>query len=410
MRRVVAGTGFHVEGITDDGWVVYDDGATANVFAVFLGGGNPIQLAGIGLVRIVGNVVWVRPGDLSDAAIFTGATGVHRYASGSNRFAASDDGTRMVVDLGGNGIYDLVEVSPDLSNQKPLLSSDCADVVSVGSGFVTWSCGLPPHLDSWDLSGKGTPLALAGDTALAGIAYDHGMRVFAAATGADGGYTVQAMPLDGGAPTVFVSGLTSPLSDAIAVTPDGARLVFTSSLGVSSTPTSSPNPVPLVGTPSGEYTFSSDGKWMTIRMAGSGSGPVLYPYALASTTTGGEFFAGDADTPFIGPFTDDAKYVAVFRNDAGSIVSFADFSATTVPMKLAYAIGGSRLAYVGDVRTDAGSPAQMLAVLAADNPDAAVGIAVADPTFAPRQANLWVSQSGSGRLPSAWYRAISACS
>jgi hypothetical protein len=28
----------------------------------------------------------------------------------------------------------------------------------------------------------------------------------------------------------------------------------------------------------------------------------------------------------------------------------------------------------------------------------------------PRQANLWVSQSGSGRLPSAWYRAISACS
>ncbi len=30
--------------------------------------------------------------------------------------------------------------------------------------------------------------------------------------------------------------------------------------------------------------------------------------------------------------------------------------------------------------------------------------------FVPRQANLWVSQSGSGRLPSAWYRAISACS
>jgi H+-transporting ATPase len=30
--------------------------------------------------------------------------------------------------------------------------------------------------------------------------------------------------------------------------------------------------------------------------------------------------------------------------------------------------------------------------------------------YLPRQANLWVSQSGSGRLPSAWYRAISACS
>ncbi len=28
----------------------------------------------------------------------------------------------------------------------------------------------------------------------------------------------------------------------------------------------------------------------------------------------------------------------------------------------------------------------------------------------PRQQNLWVSQSGSGRSPSAWYRAISACS
>ena len=28
----------------------------------------------------------------------------------------------------------------------------------------------------------------------------------------------------------------------------------------------------------------------------------------------------------------------------------------------------------------------------------------------PRQANLWVSQSGSGRPPRAWYRAISACS
>jgi hypothetical protein len=28
----------------------------------------------------------------------------------------------------------------------------------------------------------------------------------------------------------------------------------------------------------------------------------------------------------------------------------------------------------------------------------------------PRQANLWVSQSGSGRWPSAWYSAISACS
>ena len=28
----------------------------------------------------------------------------------------------------------------------------------------------------------------------------------------------------------------------------------------------------------------------------------------------------------------------------------------------------------------------------------------------PRQANLWVSQSGSGRSASAWYRAISACS
>jgi hypothetical protein len=27
----------------------------------------------------------------------------------------------------------------------------------------------------------------------------------------------------------------------------------------------------------------------------------------------------------------------------------------------------------------------------------------------PRQQNLWVSQSGSGRSPRAWYRAISAC-
>jgi hypothetical protein len=30
--------------------------------------------------------------------------------------------------------------------------------------------------------------------------------------------------------------------------------------------------------------------------------------------------------------------------------------------------------------------------------------------FLPRQENLWVSQSGSGRLPSEWYRAISAWS
>jgi hypothetical protein len=30
--------------------------------------------------------------------------------------------------------------------------------------------------------------------------------------------------------------------------------------------------------------------------------------------------------------------------------------------------------------------------------------------FSPRQPNLWVSQSGSGKPPSAWYKAISACS
>jgi len=30
--------------------------------------------------------------------------------------------------------------------------------------------------------------------------------------------------------------------------------------------------------------------------------------------------------------------------------------------------------------------------------------------FWPRQPNLWVSQSGWGRFPRAWYRAISACS
>ncbi len=37
-------------------------------------------------------------------------------------------------------------------------------------------------------------------------------------------------------------------------------------------------------------------------------------------------------------------------------------------------------------------------------------VVVADRNFWPRQQNLWVSQSGSGRSPSAWYRAISACS
>ncbi len=42
--------------------------------------------------------------------------------------------------------------------------------------------------------------------------------------------------------------------------------------------------------------------------------------------------------------------------------------------------------------------------------DMAFAVSANKPVFLPLQQNLWASQSGSGSSPSAWYRAISACS
>ncbi|HEY2515168.1 MAG TPA: hypothetical protein VGI39_30085 [Polyangiaceae bacterium] len=238
-----SGAVLRLEGITSDGWVVYQDPSDSAVHALPLSGGTPVRVApGLNSAIIQGKVALVYASTTPQWTMtaWTSATGSHAQPSvGSWAISgtkASADGSRLVypaLDATGSTQYHLLQTNLDFTSPidlGPVVGAQF-EVYVTGDRFVvsrevlaadgaaTYSC------DAY--SNAGAPEHLF-DGSCAGAA---GSEAFSSDYGVDGITALLAEGAHGGAIQSF-----SPQADAgtitsFAVTPDGGGLVFADSAG-----------------------------------------------------------------------------------------------------------------------------------------------------------------------------------
>jgi len=338
MQLVKSMSLLQVDAVTNDGYAIYTDTMTNNVYAISVTGGMPQTVAsGVGATAVVfadgpAAVVYANPNgsQIGQLYVWTAAKGAQMLSSasqvGAGSIAFSKDYSHVAFEDGSTATTtSLVVAGVDGSGKSTLVSmavvsSKCTPAVAfVGNDALTSACTMAPGADAGAdgatltryAAGSWTPSVIStssypGAIIANGMAADHvlffdsgGLEAYAVASG-----TTAKIDPDG---------------SSFVVTPDGSKVVYgttvTADGGAMSpgpykvSPIASPSPTTL-GTGIDAFDgISPDGNWV-LGFTQQTQAP-LYNAVLGSASTPGtpQVLVAMPTTSAIGDdFTTDSKY------------------------------------------------------------------------------------------------------